>query len=73
MGKDQYVVKTPQGWAVRGENNSRVTKKFETQKEAIKMATMIAKNQNSELIIQGKNGKIREKNSYGKDPYPPKG
>lgn len=44
-----------------------------TQKEAIEIATKIAKNQGSELTIQGKDGRIRDKRSYGNDPYPPKG
>ncbi|MDE0092409.1 MAG: DUF2188 domain-containing protein, partial [Oligoflexia bacterium] len=26
-----------------------------------------------ELSIHGRNGRIREKNSYGSDPFPPKG
>ena len=34
---------------------------------------LIAQNQNSELFIHRPNGKIREANTYGKDPYPPKG
>ncbi|MFC3268349.1 DUF2188 domain-containing protein [Vulcaniibacterium thermophilum] len=33
----------------------------------------IAINQRSELFIQGRDGQIRERNSYGDDPFPPKG
>ena len=33
----------------------------------------IAINQQSEMLIQGRNGQIRERNSYGDDPFPPKG
>ena len=73
MGKNQHVVKTPDGWGVQGEHNSRITQKFDTQKEAIAKAREIANNQKSELFIHGENGQIRERNSYGNDPYPPKG
>ena len=73
MGKNQHVVKTDSGWGVRGENNSRITKNFDTQKEAIEKAREIAINQESELFIHGSNGRIRERNSYGNDPYPPEG
>lgn len=73
MGKNQHVVKTENGWGVLGENNTRITKNFETQKAAIEKAREIAINQKSELLIHGQNGKIRERNSYGNDPYPPKG
>lgn len=73
MGKNQHVVKTPDGWGVRGENNARITQKFDTQKEAIAKAREIAINQKSELFVHGESGRIRDRNSYGNDPYPPKG
>lgn len=73
MGKNQHVVKTDKGWGVRGEKNSRITKNFETQKQATERAKEIAINQKSELFIHGRDGKIRERNSYGNDPYPPEG
>lgn len=73
MGKNQHVVKTPDGWGIRGENNTRITKNFDTQKNAIEKARDIAINQQSELFIHGENGRIRDRNSYGNDPYPPKG
>ena len=73
MGKNQHVVKTSNGWGVRGDNNSKITKYYDTQKEAFNRAREIAINQKSEVLIHGENGKIREKNSYGKDPCPPKG
>ncbi|WP_366800040.1 DUF2188 domain-containing protein [uncultured Apibacter sp.] len=73
MKKNQHVVPKDDKWAVLGEGNKKVTIVTDTQARAIEKAREIAKNQNSELIIHGKNGKIREKNSYGNDPYPPKG
>lgn len=71
-GKNQHVVKHPDGWAVRGDGNSKVTKVTKTQKEAIDVAEQIARNQKSDTKIHGENGKIRAGNSYGNDPYPPK-
>ncbi len=73
MGKNQWVVKRENEWAVRGEGNTRDTSRHRNQSEAINVAKIIAQNQKSELVIQGKDGKIREKNTYGKDSYPPKG
>lgn len=72
-GKNQHVVKHPVGWAIKGAGNKRATKILDTQTEAIRIAKEIAKNQDSELFIHGKNGQIRERNSYGNDPYPPQG
>ena len=70
---NQHVVTHSSKWAVRGEGNSRVTSTHNTQNEAIKAARNIAINQKSEVVIHGENGKIRDRNSYGNDPFPPRG
>lgn len=74
MGKNQHV--TPRkngGWQVKGAGNSKATKITKTQSEAIRIAKGIAKNNKSELLIHNKGGRIREKNSYGNDSFPPRG
>ena len=43
-GKNQYVVKNGDGWGVRGEGNERLTKSFDTQREAIGYGRDIARN-----------------------------
>jgi hypothetical protein len=73
MGKNQWVVRHGDGWAQRGEGNDRVTRTFERQQDAIGAARETARRERSELIIQGEDGQIRERNSYGNDPHPPKG
>lgn len=72
MGKNQWVSPRGDQWGVHGEGNERDTKLFDTQKEAELYAKTIAKNQHSELIIQGRDGKIRSKDSFGNDPFPPR-
>lgn len=73
MGTNQHVVPKGKQWAVKGEGNQRNTAICKTQKEAINKARQISQNQGSELIIHGRNGQIRERDSHGHDPYPPKG
>ena len=74
MGKSQHVTKHPSGgWQVKGAGNSRATVRTSTQKEAAAIARQIAKNQHAECFVHGKNGQIRARDSYGNDPYPPKG
>ncbi len=73
MGKNQWVVRHGDGWAQRGEGNGRVTRTFDTQREAIDSARGTARRERSELFIQDQGGRIRERNSYGNDPHPPKG
>ena len=67
-GKNQIVGPHSGGWQVKGAGNSKATAVTPTQKKAISIAREIAKNQSSELIIQGTNGRIRQKDSYGNDP-----
>lgn len=69
---NQHVTPKGNAWQVIGAGNSRATKITSTQREAISIARKIAQNQHSELVIHGMNGRIREKNSYGNDPCPPK-
>jgi len=57
---------------VKGAGNSRDTVHTKTQKEAIEIAREIAINQEAELIIHGLDGKIRDTDSFGNDPCPPK-
>lgn len=71
--RNQYVVRNGDKWSVRGEGNSRVTKNFERQSDAIDYGRGIARNQQKELRIQGRDSKFREAWSYGSDPFPPKG
>lgn len=73
FGKNQHVVPHAGGWAVRGAGNGRATSVHDTQRDAIDAARGIAQNQHSELLIHGRNGQIRDRDSYGSDPFPPKG
>jgi hypothetical protein len=72
MGKNQWVVPHDDKWAVRGEGNSRVTSIHRRQETAARIARSIAKTERSELIIQGRDGQIRDKDSFGPDRCPPK-
>jgi hypothetical protein len=74
MAKNQHITPHPNGgWQVKGAGNSRATVRTSTQKQAIDVGRSIAKNQHSELVIHRPNGRIRDKDSYGNDPFPPKG
>lgn len=73
MGKNQWVTTRGDKWAHMGEGNTRATGIYDTQKEAIAAGKAAARKQESELIIQGRDSKIRDKSSYGNDPYPPEG
>jgi hypothetical protein len=60
-------------WQVKIAGNEKASKVCSTQKECIEYATARAKQDHAELCIHGRNGQIREKNSYGHDPRNIKG
>ncbi|HUZ58274.1 MAG TPA: DUF2188 domain-containing protein [Hanamia sp.] len=73
MGKNQHVTPHPEGgWQVKGAGNEKATRITDTQKQAIEIAREIAINQESEVVIHRPDGRIRDKDSYGNDPNPPK-
>ena len=60
------------GWAVEAVGGGKRTL-FPTQEEAISAGTERAKRDKVELLIHGRDGQIRERNSFGHDPRNIKG
>jgi uncharacterized protein (UPF0262 family) len=75
MGKNVHVTQSKNGdqWSVKTESSQKAFRNVNTQKEAIEIGKSVAMNNGSELLIHGVDGRIREKNSYGNDNYPPQG
>ena len=71
--RNQHVVPRQGQWAVKGAGSNRATSVHETQAEAIAAARSVARNQGTELLIHRRNGQIRDRDSYGGDPFPPPG
>jgi uncharacterized protein YdaT len=72
MSKRVHVVPHADGWAVKKEGNARATSVHDTQKEAQGAAIPIAKQDHTEVVTHGRDGRIRDSDSYGHDPNPPK-
>ena len=60
-------------WAVEREGASHPASMHSTQAEASKAGRALAQRSRTEFIVHGKNGQIRSRDSYGNDPFPPKG
>ena len=73
MSKRIHVVPHGSGWATRSEGASRVGGTHRTQTEATEAAREQAIRERGEVVIHHSNGQIRDSNSYGHDPFPPKG
>lgn len=71
--KSLHVVPRDRKWAVRRTGSERVTKIFDTRKEAIARGREIARNEGTDLFIFGPDGRIRERDSYGQNLHLPRG
>lgn len=70
--KNVWVSPRPDGWAVQREGSDRASKVTPTKAEAEKAARDLGKQDKVEVIVQGRDGKIQSKDSYGHDPFPPR-
>lgn len=61
------------GWNVKREGNERASSNHSTQQEAWGEAISRAKTTSGEAYLQGRNGQIRERNTYGNDPKKTRG
>ena len=75
MARDtHHVVHDPNGgWNVKRGGSHRASGHYDTKEQAIEAGRIISRNQGTEFIIHGMNGKIQSSDSHGKDPYPPRG
>lgn len=71
--KGQHVVPSGSKWSVRRSGAAKATAIYSTQEEAIERARNIARREKGEVYIHGRDGRIRDRRTYGKDPYPPPG
>jgi len=70
--KDVHVVPHKDGWATKREGAGRAGGVFDTQREAIDKARGQAERERVEVVIHRQNGQIRDSDSYGNDPMPPR-
>lgn len=63
---------TPGKFVNKVEGNPKPISRPATQQDSIKKAIPVAKHNQSEVVIHGRDGKIRDSDSYGDDPNPPR-
>jgi hypothetical protein len=73
MSKNIHIThRKDRSWAVIGEGDKRASSLHKTQADAIEAGRDIAKNNKAEIVIHDRENLIRDKDSYGNDPNPPK-
>ena len=70
---DVHVVPGEKGWRVEVEGASRARSTHGTQAEAARAGRVVARKNESELLVHGRDGKIRQRNTYRRDPRATKG
>lgn len=61
------------GWDVKRGGGDRASGHFDTKQEAVDYGRQVSRNQETELRIHNKDGRIGQSDSHGHDPNPPKG
>lgn len=70
--RDIHVVPHADGWATKKEGASRAGAVTDTQSAAVNAARDQAKREHVEVVIHRRDGRIRDSDSYGDDPFPPR-
>lgn len=70
--KPVHVVPRDGCWSVEREGGLRASSLHDTQAEAERVGRPIARAEQTEFYLHGRDGQIRQKDSYGNDPNPPK-
>lgn len=70
--KDIHVVPHKDGWAVKKEGGERASSLHDTQADALKAARDQGRRDHVEVVTHRPDGRIRNSDSYGNDPNPPK-
>ena len=58
------------GWSVRKEGAERASGTYSSKNDAIGRAREIARKDGTDLVIHGRDGRINERATYGRDPSP---
>lgn len=74
MVKSVHVTPHPNGgWQVKNANGKRAIARTNTQQQAIDIGRPLSRKNGSEFVVHRPDGRIREKDSHGHDPFPPRG
>jgi hypothetical protein len=60
-------------WSVIRDGAGRASSVHDTQAAATSAGRDTARREETELYVHGRDGRIRDRDSYGNDPHPPKG
>ncbi len=71
MARNIHTVPYDGDWAVKKEGQEKPLSVHRTKENAEERGASIARRLEVEHVIHGRDGKIQDKDSYGRDPHPP--
>ena len=73
MSRDTHrIMPHEDGWQVKRDGGQRASRVADTKAEAERLGRQISRNQETELQVHGRDGRIQRSDSHGNDPNPPK-
>ena len=73
MSRDTHrIMPHEDGWQVKRDGGERASHVTGTKAEAETLGRTISRNQETELQVHGRNGRIQRSDSHGRDPNPPR-
>jgi hypothetical protein len=60
-------------WAVQRDKTTRADSLHERKDDAVTRGSDLARRNDGQLRIKGRDGRIQGEHTYGRDPYPPAG
>lgn len=72
--REHHVVPNPNGgWDVKRNGSTIAIIHTNIKQAAVQQGRILSKDESTEFIIHGKDGRIQRSDSHGNDPYPPRG
>jgi Uncharacterized protein conserved in bacteria (DUF2188) len=73
VGVRFLTTKRSKRWAVKKEGAAQISSIHSSQSDAWAETRRLARGAGGDAVLKGTDGRIRARNAYGKDPFPPKG
>lgn len=71
--QQHHVVHNPNGgWDVKRSGSQRASVHANTKAAAVRAGRSISRNQRTEFVVHGRDGRIQFADSHGNDPCPPR-
>lgn len=70
--KNIHIVPDGDRWAVKREGKTDPLSTHRTKELADQSGRLAARRDKVEIVIHGKDGRIQDKDSFGRDPFPPR-